>query len=1156
MKLFLQSILHGSYSSQLLFAVMAFFCLFISPIKAQNVSCSLANKVYTAPGQMGKAYAILNNWERNTLVHKVGYTLNLNGKTTEERTITLDTPLDYNGSSTIAIDIPAGTQPGLDDFSVTIVSVNGAPNRNFSPTSGSERYTLTRPVWRKAVVEDLTGMWCPNCPTGIASLEHLNKVAANRVIGLAAHDGDALNAGDYYHVFRKFLGRPKIVLNGAHIVAPYYGNSGTDEQPFGLLADVEKASGAQSAVELKVQAAWTSDHKGIEVRSSTTFRCPVSENKYRLAYVLTADNLRQPSFYQENNATGDPAWKNSVPEMKFFYDAGRRVQGLPFNDVVFAATGIYQGIEGSLPKQMPLDVPFIHTQKYGSFSNLTSRAFNFIQKDTKVHAVVLVIDPETREIINAERCEVGESFTPFPQDPVAPPNVARIEMPATVTQPLNSEFVLQAKTFPQEATSAIVWEVADAKIVASLGGGKFRALKVGETTITARAKDAGGVTAKCVVRVPAPNVARIEMPATMTQPLNSEFVLTAKTFPQEATSDIVWEVADAKVIESLGGGKFRALKVGETTITARAKDAGGAIAKCVVRVPNVARIELPATVTQPLNSEFTLQAKTFPQEATSVIVWEVADSKIVASLGDGKFHALKVGETTITARAKDAGGAIAKCVVRVSAPNVARIEMPATLTQPLTSEFVLQAKTFPQEATSAIVWEVADAKVIESLGGGKFRALKVGETTITARAQDSGGAIAKCVVRVPAPNVARIEMPTTVTQPLNSEFTLQAKTFPQEATSAIAWEVADAKIIKSLGGGKFRALKVGETTITARAQDADGVTAKCVVLVPAPNVKRIEMPATLTQPLKSEFTLTAKTFPQEATSAIVWEVADAKIVASLGGGKFRALKVGETTITARAQDADGVTAKCVVRVPAPNVARIEMPADLTQPLNSKFTLTAKTFPQEATSDIVWEVADAKVIESLGSGKFRVLKVGEATITARAQDAGGAIAKCVVRVPAPNVARIEMPANLTQPLNSEFALTAKTFPQEATSAILWEVADSKVIESLGGGKFRALKVGETTITARAQDAGGVTAKCVITVTAPTAIVPQTISLVVHRNNTMLLIEEAPAGLPVVVYDLLGRKLASGRTNAPTTRLHVGDSPLWIVIIGNKTYRLKQ
>ena len=468
----------------------------------------------------------------------------------------------------------------------------------------------------------------------------------------------------------------------------------------------------------------------------------------------------------------------------------------------------------------------------------------------------------------------------------------------------------------------------------------------------------------------------------------------------------------------------------------------------------------------------------------------------------------------------------------------------------------MQAKTFPQEATSAIVWEVADSKIIASLGGGKFRALKVGETTITARAKDDGGVTAQCVVRVPAPNVARIEMPATVTQPLTSEFALQAKTFPQEATSAIVWEVADAKVIESLGGGKFRALKVGETTITARAQDSGGAIAKCVVRVPAPNVARIEMPTTVTQPLNSEFTLQAKTFPQEATSAIAWEVADSKVIESLGGGKFRALKVGETTITARAQDTDGVTAKCVVRVPAPNVARIEMPANLTQPLNNEFALTAKTFPQEATSAIEWEVADAKIIKSLGGGKFRTLKVGETTITARAQDAGGAIAKCVVRVPAPNVVRIEMPANLTQPLNREFALTAKTFPQEATSAIVWEVADSKVIESLGGGKFRALQVGETTITARAQDADGVTAKCVITVTAPTAIVPQTTPLVVHRNNTMLLIEEAPAGLPVVVYDLLGRKLASGRTNAPTTRLHVGDSPLWIVVVGNKIYRLKQ
>ena len=991
MNLSRQNTIQRLYTSRLLVAVTTCFCFFSPSLQAQNVSCSVANKVYSVAGQKGKAHVLVTNWNRQE-VKTISFTLTSEGTTSSEQQLSLSTPLKYQDTDDITIDVPAGNKPGVGDFTINITKVNGEFNRNVYPMSSSQCYTLTRPVWRKAVVEDLTGMWCPNCPPGIASLEHLNKVAANRVIGLAAHDGDVLNAGDYYDVFRKYPGRPKIILNGAHVVAPYYGNSGTTEQPFGLLTDVENASGAQSAVELKVQAAWTDHRKGIEVRSITTFRCPIPENKYRLAYVLTADNLKHPNFYQHNNATADPAWKNSVPEMKFFYDAGGRVQGLPFNDVVFAATGILKGIEGSLPQEMPLDAPYVHTQHYGSFSNLTSRAFNFIKKDTKVHAVVLVIDPETREIINAERCEVGDSFTPFSKGPVTPPNVARIEMAATVTQPLNSEFTLQAKTFPKEATSDIVWEVADAKIIESLGGGKFRALKVGETTITARAQDADGVTAKCVVRVPAPNVARIEIPATLTQPLNSEFALQAKTFPQETTSDIVWEVADTKVIESLGGGKFHALKVGETTITARA--------------------------------------------------------------------------------------------------------------------------------------------------------------------QDADGVIAKCVVRVPAPNVARIEMPTNLTQPLNSEFTLTAKTFPKEATSAITWEVADSKIVASLGGCKFRALKVGETTITVRAKDAGGVTAICVVRVPAPNVARIEIPANLTQPLNSEFTLQTKTFPKEATSDIVWEVADSKIVASLGGGKFRALKVGETTITVRAKDAGGVTAKCVVRVPAPNVARIEIPATLTQPLNSQFTLTAMTFPKEATSAITWEVADVKVIKSLGGGKFRALKVGETTITARAKDAGGVTAKCVVHVPAPNVARIEMPATVTQPLNSEFALQAKTFPQEATSDIVWEVADSKIIETLGGGKFRALKVGETTITARAQDADGMTSKCVVTVIAPTAIVSHTIPLVVYRNNTTLLIEEAPVGLPVVVYDLLGRKLASGRTNVSTTRLHVGDSPLWIVVVGNRIYRLKQ
>ena len=258
------------------------------------------------------------------------------------------------------------------------------------------------------------------------------------------------------------------------------GRSSTNQYSFGLLNDVEQVSGfQQTPVEVKIQAAWSADRKSIEVRSSTTFRCPIEENPYRLAYALTADNLKDPSFFQYNNFSHDPEWANSVPEMQFFYHADRVVRGMPYNDVVLSATGIDNGIINSLPNKMSLDKSFEHTHLFGNLPYY--KGFRFVKKDTKVHAIVLVIDPKTREIINAERCVVGDKINPFPQDPVPVPNVQKIILPENQIQQLNNEFTLQPQISPKEATSAIMWEVADNTIISSLGGGKFRAIKPGKT---------------------------------------------------------------------------------------------------------------------------------------------------------------------------------------------------------------------------------------------------------------------------------------------------------------------------------------------------------------------------------------------------------------------------------------------------------------------------------------------------------------------------------------------------------------------------------------------------------------------------------------------------------------------------------------------------
>ena len=498
----MQNVFHSHFPSRCLFVVAALFSSFVTQLSAQNVNCSVANKVYVAPGQLGQARVLLNSWDRKSAVDRVGYALTVGGVTGQERILELKKPLTYDEAAQMTIEVPPAAHPGVDDFSVTILTVNGKPNRNSFPTSGSQRYTLTRPVWRKAVVEDLTGMWCPNCPPGIASLEHLNRVAADRYIGLAAHDGDALGTGDYYEVFRLFPGRPKIVLNGSHNVSPYFGNSGTEEQPFGLLADVQKASGAQTAVQLKVQAAWSADRKSVDVRSATVYRCPVAKNKYRLAYVLTADSLKHPSFVQFNNAAGDPRWKNSVPEMQVFYTGGSDMRGLAYNDVVVSAAGVRYGIAGSLPEQMQLDTLYEHSHRFGNLEQ--TKPYRYVKQNRTLHVVALLIDPQTREIVNAERCAVGEQLLPFAVDPAPVPDVQQIVLPDSLKPQIDSVFTLRPQVLPLEAKSRLVWDVADASVVSMMSAGQFRAVRAGETIITVRADDAHAVVARCVVRVSAP----------------------------------------------------------------------------------------------------------------------------------------------------------------------------------------------------------------------------------------------------------------------------------------------------------------------------------------------------------------------------------------------------------------------------------------------------------------------------------------------------------------------------------------------------------------------------------------------------------------------------------------------------------------------------
>lgn len=459
---------------------------------AQSVSGVFGSAAY--PVLDGTPYAVnvsFTNWEKNSQVHTLDYSLNAGSQLLKSARLTFESPLLFGESQSITFEIPPAERAGIDDISITVAKVDGKDNRYTFTTSGSRRFTLTQPVRRKVVIEDLTGMWCPNCPPGIASLEHLNRVLPDRFIGIAAHDADALGInGDYSTVFSKFRGRPKLVLNGANVVPPYTGNSSTPHERFGLAADVKKAATVSGEIDLRVQAEWSADLSSIIAHSTTTWRCTDGKNKYRIAYVVTADSLKSPYFVQHNNSAGDPFWKISVPEMQLFYNGSYYMSGLTYNDVAVAAEGIDKGIERSLPEKIEVDNAYRHRH---IFTAVRSRSvFRYIKDLKNVHVVALIIDPATRTIINAERCTV--------QPPSVP--IESIKLSADKLSCMPDElFSLTAALSTTGATSRLLWEVSDTTVLRSLGDGKFRALTPGEATVTARADDRNGATASCVVTI-------------------------------------------------------------------------------------------------------------------------------------------------------------------------------------------------------------------------------------------------------------------------------------------------------------------------------------------------------------------------------------------------------------------------------------------------------------------------------------------------------------------------------------------------------------------------------------------------------------------------------------------------------------------------------
>ena len=511
--------------------------------------------------------------------------------------------------------------------------------------------------------------------------------------------------------------------------------------------------------------------------------------------------------------------------------------------------------------------------------------------------------------------------------------------------------------------------------------------------------------------------------------------------------------------------------------------------------PKATQVVLDATLRNvTVDDVFNLVTNVLPKEADQKVTWHLSQPGILDMVGNGQFKALKAGEVTLTATAQDGSEVKATCRVVVKNPMATQVVLNETQHNAIVDDiFTLTAKVMPEKAAQNVVWTMDKTDILQDLGNGKFKALKAGEVTITATAQDGSEVKATCHVVVKNPMATQVVLNKTQHNAIVDDvFTLTAKVMPEKAAQNVVWTMDKTNILQDLGNGKFKALKAGEVTITATAQDGSEMKATCRVVVKNPIATQVVLNETQHNATVDDvFTLTAQVMPEKAAQNVVWTMDKTNILQDLGKGKFKALKAGEVTITATAQDGSGMKATCHVVVKNPMATQVVL--NETQhhaTVDDVFTLTAQVMPEKAAQNVVWTMDKTDILQDLGNGKFKALKAGEVTITATAQDGSGIKATCRVVVKNPMATRVVLNAsNKFVYVEEIFTLNANILPEKAVQKVNWELSNATIVESLGDGRFLALREGRTTITAVATDGSGVRAVCHVVVQAKKPVVPE-------------------------------------------------------------------
>ena len=668
---------------------------------------------------------------------------------------------------------------------------------------------------------------------------------------------------------------------------------------------------------------------------------------------------------------------------------------------------------------------------------------------------------------------------------------------------------LTATVLPVNATNKeLIWFSSNSAVATVDQNGLVKALKSGETEITATSVD-GGYSATCRVTVYVAVTGVSISTSSITVPKGEKRTVTAVIKPAgAANSDLIWTSSNESVATVNGSGVITGKSKGTATITVETED-GGFKDTCTVEVVQlVTAISLESTsISLDAGKTKTLTATISPSSASNKnVTWKSSNTSIVKISSKGVVTAVAAGTAVITVTSKD-GNVSTTCRVTVTQPATGISLNKTKANVDVGGTYTLKATLKPSNVTSTYVsWTSSDTKVATVTSKGVVKGLKTGTTVITA-ATANGTYKATCKITVIKPVTGVSLDKSSLTINVGKTSTLTPTIKPASASiKTVTWTSSDNDVATVSKDGVVTAKGPGYATITVKTTD-NAKTATCRVLViqPVSSVKLNKTSGTLE--VGATYTLKATVSPKNASNqSVKWTTSNKKVATVDENGKVTAVGKGTATITCKTVDGNKTATYKVTVIKSVTGVKLDKSSALLY-LGKTLTLTATVSPSSASNkNVKWYTSDETIATVSESGVVTPKKPGTVKITVKTVD-GGFKKSCTITVERAATAVTLDKTALTLDTGKSYTLKATITPSNTTDKTLkWSTSDKKVVTVTQEGVIKAVSRGEATITVKTSN--GLKATCKVTVNQPvTSIKISSTAITVYMGETAKLTASA-------------------------------------------------